>query len=99
MSLVSSSKSEPSVIGSEKCQMVEIIQYSCELERSQTEGPVVRCFPWSRLFRICPGLPAVEMTKFLNVDEGGVVELPADINPPSGKPWNRVVRHDSSVDS
>ncbi|KAH7878236.1 uncharacterized protein C8R40DRAFT_1091916 [Lentinula edodes] len=52
MSLVSSSKSEPSVIGSEKCRMVEIIQYSCELERSQTEGPVVRCFPLSRLFRI-----------------------------------------------
>ncbi|KAJ4468731.1 hypothetical protein J3R30DRAFT_3553620 [Lentinula aciculospora] len=90
-------KSGPA-IGSKNCQIAEIIQYSCELEQSRTAGgPIVRCFPFSRLFKICPGFSAVELTKVLNVDEGGVVELPVAIKQPSGKPWNKVGRYDGSA--
>ncbi|KAJ3967940.1 hypothetical protein EV361DRAFT_806437 [Lentinula raphanica] len=61
------------------CQIMEIIQYNCELELSQTENPVIRCFPLSRMFRICSGRPGVELTRSLTVNEDGVVELPTNI--------------------
>ncbi|KAJ3799289.1 hypothetical protein GGU11DRAFT_514916 [Lentinula aff. detonsa] len=96
MSPSSSSKSESSTSRSEKCRIAEIIQYTCELEQSQTEGHVIRCFPLSRLFKICPGRPGIELTKVLNVDEGGVVELPDNIKQPIGKLWHEVIRHGSS---
>ncbi|KAF9071857.1 hypothetical protein BDP27DRAFT_1186196, partial [Rhodocollybia butyracea] len=58
------------------CSIQEIVQYSCELEKVGAEGSVIRCFPLSRLFKMCPGLPAVEVTTVLNIDENGAVENP-----------------------
>ncbi|KIK70086.1 hypothetical protein GYMLUDRAFT_34549 [Collybiopsis luxurians FD-317 M1] len=86
---MASSPKEP-----ERCPIAEIVQYSCELELARTDGPVIRCFPLSRLFKMCPGRPAVEMTNTLNVDENGIVENATDINQPRGKLWQKVIRYE-----
>ncbi|KAF5390073.1 hypothetical protein D9757_003753 [Collybiopsis confluens] len=80
----------------EKCPIAEIVQYSCELELAQTDAPVIRCFPVSRFFQMCPGhgRAAVELTTVLNIDENGNVGTATDVRQPSGKIWRKVVRYD-----
>ncbi|KAJ8073734.1 hypothetical protein PM082_012012 [Marasmius tenuissimus] len=77
-----------------KCHIEEIMQYSCDASISQGGKPLIRCFPISRLFRICQGKPAVEITRVVDVDADGAVSLPKDISSilPSGKPWREVHR-------
>ncbi|KAG7091973.1 hypothetical protein E1B28_008362 [Marasmius oreades] len=89
-------RSEPET----KCYVSEIMQYSCDLAMSQGGKPLIRCFPISRLFRICQGIPAVEITRVADVDDKGMVRIPQDVSAalPTGKPWREVTRYvDPSV--
>ncbi|OBZ78297.1 hypothetical protein A0H81_02441 [Grifola frondosa] len=52
----------------EKCRLAEIVQYSCDAEVTSEGQPQLRCWPIPRIFRICPGRPAVELTRFVDVD-------------------------------
>ncbi|KAH7882824.1 hypothetical protein F5I97DRAFT_134074 [Phlebopus sp. FC_14] len=81
-----------------KCPLLEIailVQYSCESEKLPNGRLRPHCFPVSRLFRMCPERPAVEITRFCNVDiDTGAVELPDDRTPlPEGKLWRDVHLH------
>ncbi|KAK7451075.1 hypothetical protein VKT23_012751 [Stygiomarasmius scandens] len=62
--------------------------------------PFIHCFPISRLFRMCPGLPAVEITKTVYVNDDGEITLPKDLDAilPRGKAWRDVVRNEPSED-
>ncbi|KAI0067453.1 hypothetical protein BV25DRAFT_1819797 [Artomyces pyxidatus] len=73
----------------QRCRIAEIVQYSCE----NTEAGQLHCFPIPRIFRMCPGRPAVEITRFVNIDlETGAVEIPpADQALPKAKVWRDVV--------
>ncbi|KAF9456870.1 hypothetical protein BDZ94DRAFT_1176770 [Collybia nuda] len=79
------------------CQIAEIVQYTCEIESNGG----MNCFPIPRIFRLCSGRPAVEITRLVNIDmETGEVEVPAD---PSkiivkGKAWRDVTRYDTKSD-
>ncbi|ESK88085.1 hypothetical protein Moror_10733 [Moniliophthora roreri MCA 2997] len=61
-----------------KCRISEIMQYSCDAEASPEGKPTIRCFPISRLFRICEGRPAAEITRMVDVGDDGVVNFPGD---------------------
>ncbi|KAI0790347.1 hypothetical protein C8Q75DRAFT_112056 [Abortiporus biennis] len=64
---------------SEKCRLAEILQYSCDVEISGT-GPQYHCWPIPRIFRICPGRPAVEVTRYVHVNgDTGEVIVPATL--------------------
>ncbi|KAE9398068.1 hypothetical protein BT96DRAFT_822535 [Gymnopus androsaceus JB14] len=100
---------------SEGCQLAEIVQYSCELDVSQASPviscvPLSRLFrmqvgisctfnPLTCFDFRCPGFPAVELTKVLNVDENGGVETPTNMHQPSGKAWRKIVLHDQASGS
>lgn len=82
-----------------KCQLAEIVQYTCKLERSPRGKPQIHCVPIPRFFKMClhhspnvsfppityvdlasrcSGIPAVEITRIVNVDmDTGVVTLPS----------------------
>ncbi|KAJ6610990.1 hypothetical protein B0H10DRAFT_2058022 [Mycena sp. CBHHK59/15] len=84
-----------------KCRIAEITQYSCVPKRNRLGRPMVHCTPIPRLFRICPGQPAMEVTRVLNIDlTTGFVEMPKALGQklPNGKAWRDVVRHDSSIE-
>jgi len=36
-----------------KCELLELVQYKCEVEEPRTRESVVRCWPVERLFRRC----------------------------------------------
>ncbi|EIN08794.1 hypothetical protein PUNSTDRAFT_52272 [Punctularia strigosozonata HHB-11173 SS5] len=77
------------------CRIFEILQYNCE-----PEGTGYHCFPISRIFRICDGRPAIEITRFVDVDvKTGAVELPSDPSQilPKGRPWRDVVRYNTKT--
>ncbi|KAJ7336440.1 hypothetical protein B0H14DRAFT_2933778 [Mycena olivaceomarginata] len=77
-----------------QCRIAEIMQYSCV-----PKNATVHCVPIPRLFRICPGRPAVEVTRVLNVDlTTGYVEMPRHLEQklPEGKAWADVIRYDTS---
>ncbi|CAK5272222.1 unnamed protein product [Mycena citricolor] len=79
-----------------ECRISEIMQYICTPQRGAF-GPSVHCTPVPRLFRICPNIPAVEVTRVLNIDLAtGDVAVPKDLSSqlPTGKAWCDVVKHD-----
>ncbi|KAL4247476.1 hypothetical protein ABKN59_007945 [Abortiporus biennis] len=83
---------------SEKCRLAEILQYSCDVEISGT-GPQYHCWPIPRIFRICPGRPAVEVTRYVHVNgDTGEVIVPATLNQqlPKAKQWRDVIHRDPS---
>ncbi|PWZ01578.1 hypothetical protein BCV70DRAFT_149832, partial [Testicularia cyperi] len=64
------------------CKLAELVQYHCEL-RSKSR---LVCQPLDRIFRICPGRPAVEVTHIVEFDEHGKPYLPRHLEeamPPS----------------
>ncbi|KAL4071265.1 hypothetical protein V8B97DRAFT_1962188 [Scleroderma yunnanense] len=74
-----------------KCHILEIVQYSCETEENQRGQVVPHCFPIPRLFKLCPGRPAVEITTMSKISETGEIEIPSDNTElPRGKPWHEV---------
>ncbi|TFK89903.1 hypothetical protein K466DRAFT_485816 [Polyporus arcularius HHB13444] len=82
----------------EKCRLAEVLQYKCTLEQEADGRPTVRCLPVPRIFRICPNRPAVEMTRFIDVDleTGAVRDIPSESSSvlPKGKPWRDVLKYE-----
>jgi len=79
-----------------KCRIAELVQYTCELEKLENGRSQVHCFPIPRIFRICSGRPAVEITKLVSIDEKtGEIEIPATASEtlPKAKPWRDVTRY------
>ncbi|KAI0635313.1 hypothetical protein C8Q77DRAFT_696980 [Trametes polyzona] len=64
---------------SKKCRLAEIVQYKCDPEqRTSAAPPQWHCLPVIRIFRICQGRPAVEITKFIDMNvETGAVQVPS----------------------
>ncbi|KNZ76937.1 hypothetical protein J132_10884 [Termitomyces sp. J132] len=57
---------------SSPCRIAEIVQFSCRQHHKGND-----CYPIPRFFRICPGRPAVEITKFVDFNEAtGLVQVP-----------------------
>ncbi|KAF8126218.1 hypothetical protein EV363DRAFT_1157022 [Boletus edulis] len=75
-----------------KCRLLEIVQYSCELEKVSSGEVGTHCFPFSRIFQICPHRPAVEITRYITIDaKTGEIEIPdGQSSLPKGKPWRDV---------
>jgi len=72
------------------CKLAEILQYECTMENKRS---ALVCYPLSRVFRICPGLPAVEITAFLRLDERtGNMVIPNNVNAimPKTRPWRDI---------
>ncbi|KIJ63738.1 hypothetical protein HYDPIDRAFT_112675 [Hydnomerulius pinastri MD-312] len=93
MSLASSDHLDKTVSSSRsRCQLLEIVQYSCEPEKLPSGAIRPHCFPIPRIFRICPDRPAQEITKFTTIDmKTGEIELPDQNNPlPKAKRWQDV---------
>ncbi|PCH44964.1 hypothetical protein WOLCODRAFT_77530 [Wolfiporia cocos MD-104 SS10] len=83
-----------------KCRLAEIVQYRCDAEQTQRGEPQFHCWPIPRIFRICPGRPAVEMTRFIDVDMStGEISIPPESSQtlPKGKPWRDVMRNDEEL--
>ncbi|KXN84117.1 hypothetical protein AN958_00442 [Leucoagaricus sp. SymC.cos] len=61
------------------CRIAEIVQYSCNVERDANGNPQTHCFPIPRIFKLCRGRPAVEITKLVDIDLAtGEVIIPPD---------------------
>ncbi|GBE87532.1 hypothetical protein BKA93DRAFT_824488 [Sparassis latifolia] len=85
----------PSPQGS--CRLAELVQYKCELEVSNVGVSQYHCWPIMRIFRICPGRPAVELTRFaeVNADTGEISAPPeSSAKLPKGKPWRDIVHNE-----
>ncbi|KAI1798065.1 hypothetical protein LXA43DRAFT_876313 [Ganoderma leucocontextum] len=83
----------------EQCRLAEIVQYRCDAERADGGRAQMHCLPVPRIFRICRNRPAVEMTRFVDVDlETGAIHIPAQASQvlPKGKPWRDVVRYEDT---
>ncbi|KAF9493746.1 hypothetical protein BDN71DRAFT_1449790 [Pleurotus eryngii] len=82
----------------DECRIAELLQYTCD--HTVSEGrPLVHCFPIPRMFRLCQGKPAVEITRFVQVDlNTGEVELPPKPGKviPEGRPWREIRRYEGS---
>jgi len=68
------------------CRLAEIVQYHCVARENV-------CYPIPRIFRLCPGQAAVEITTVVSMDlETGDVVIPRDLERklPTGKPWPAV---------
>ncbi|KAK0445154.1 hypothetical protein EV421DRAFT_1797945 [Armillaria borealis] len=71
------------------CQIAEIVQYSCKPSKTKEGKRVVDCFPIVRLFRICAGRPAVEITRVVTISDQGEVIIPSNIESvPSKGPFH-----------
>ncbi|KAF8601586.1 hypothetical protein BDV93DRAFT_524763 [Ceratobasidium sp. AG-I] len=59
-----------------KCRIAEIEQFKCAPVVDLDGHTRMHCIPVPRIFRICPGRPAVEITTLVNVNlETGDVEI------------------------
>ncbi|KAI0685763.1 hypothetical protein BC835DRAFT_1289481 [Cytidiella melzeri] len=79
-----------------QCRIAEIVQYDCDQETESSGRPRFRCWPVPRIFRLCPGRPAVEITRYVDTTEGtGAVKVPSESSRilPKGKPWRDVHRY------
>jgi len=62
---------------SKRCRIAEVLQYDCTVKEGE-KGPT--CFPFPRVFRLCPGKPVVEITAFVDVDMNtGEVTVPDNV--------------------
>ncbi|KAF8709754.1 hypothetical protein AX14_013482 [Amanita brunnescens Koide BX004] len=83
-----------------RCRIAEVVQYMCDMQKASSSSEIV-CVPFPRLFRLCPGQPATEITTIANINlETGEVELPTNANIRSkikGKEWKKVTRHEDNI--
>ncbi|KAF9475724.1 hypothetical protein BDN70DRAFT_883350 [Pholiota conissans] len=82
-----------------ECRIAEIVQHTCHLAPNRRGEQIMQCFPILRIFRLCKGQPAVEITKFVNVDpKDGGIEIPAGFRTKAiqARPWREVIRYDHS---
>ncbi|KAI0797225.1 hypothetical protein BC629DRAFT_1286002 [Irpex lacteus] len=81
-----------------KCRLAEIVQFDCDQETDSSGTPRFHCWPVPRIFRLCPGRPAIEITRYVDTHEGtGAVKLSSEASQilPKGKPWRDVRRYDN----
>ncbi|KAI8986751.1 hypothetical protein BD414DRAFT_440212 [Trametes punicea] len=81
------------------CRLAEIVQYHCDPPHDPAD-PQWHCLPVIRIFRICKDRPAVELTRFVQVNvETGAVHIPSQSSQvlPKGKPWRDVTRHEHTL--
>jgi len=84
-----------------KCRIAEIMQYDCDVEQDVAGRAQVHCWPVPRIFRICPGRPAVEITRYVNTNAlTGLVKPSPELSQflPKGKPWRDVKRFEVESD-
>lgn len=61
------------------CRFAEIVQYCCRVEKNSSGAPEAHCSPIPRIFKLCHGLAAVEITKLVGTDlTTGEVVIPSD---------------------
>ncbi|KAK0204033.1 hypothetical protein DFS33DRAFT_855267 [Desarmillaria ectypa] len=74
------------------CQIAEIVQYTCKSSRNKWGRPAVDCSPIVRLFRICAGGPAIEITRVVTISDQGELIIPSNIDKilPKGKPFSEI---------
>jgi len=86
--------------GHGKCRIAEFVQYRCDVEKGAYGQPQFHCWPVPRIFRICPGRPAVEITRFVDVDmHTGEISIPPESSQalPKGKAWRDVHRYEDKA--
>ncbi|EKM75802.1 hypothetical protein AGABI1DRAFT_116134 [Agaricus bisporus var. burnettii JB137-S8] len=80
------------------CRLGEIVQFVCNLEQDAGGQPQIHCFPLPRIFKLCPGSPAVEITKLVDIDLAtGEVVVPPDASSQKlvvKATWKDVHRHE-----
>ncbi|KAH9040521.1 hypothetical protein EDB84DRAFT_1267445 [Lactarius hengduanensis] len=77
------------------CQIAELLQFSCQIQLSDRGHQQFHCFPIPRLFRLCQGEPAIEITRVASTDPStGKVNITGDVvqQLPKAKKWKDVVR-------
>ncbi|KAI0292897.1 hypothetical protein BC826DRAFT_911193 [Russula brevipes] len=77
------------------CQIAEILQYSCEVQTRGHGFQQFHCFPVPRIFMLCQGQPAVEITRVVKMDTStGEVDVPRDVvqRLPKAKQWKDIIR-------
>ncbi|OSD08179.1 hypothetical protein PYCCODRAFT_1358328 [Trametes coccinea BRFM310] len=83
----------------QKCRLAEIVQYRCDPPQDSNH-PQWHCLPIIRIFRICQNRPAVELTRFVEINvETGAVHVPSQSSQvlPKGKAWRDVIRYEHAV--
>ncbi|KAI0674453.1 hypothetical protein C8Q78DRAFT_1067470 [Trametes maxima] len=83
-----------------KCRLAEIVQFKCEPGQQPNGPPQWHCLPVIRIFRICQNRPAVELTRFVDMNvETGAVQVPPQLSRtlPKGKAWRDVVRYEDEI--
>ncbi|KAN0127227.1 hypothetical protein V8E53_014947 [Lactarius tabidus] len=78
-----------------RCQIAEILQFSCQIQISDYGHQQFHCFPVPRIFKLCQGEPAIEITRVVSTDPStGKVYINNDVvqQLPKAKKWKDVVR-------
>ncbi|TEB23603.1 hypothetical protein FA13DRAFT_1639690, partial [Coprinellus micaceus] len=81
------------------CRLAEILQYMCSLESDKRSGKrQLVCTQVPRIFQLCPGRPAVEVTRVANIDlNTGEVGVSAEnVSQIKAKDWIDVVRYSAA---
>ncbi|EIW55468.1 uncharacterized protein TRAVEDRAFT_130257 [Trametes versicolor FP-101664 SS1] len=85
---------------SKKCRLAEIVQFKCEPGLQADGPPQWHCLPVIRIFRICQDRPAVELTKFVDMNvETGAVQVPPQSSQvlPKAKLWRDITRYEDKA--
>ncbi|KAI0280392.1 hypothetical protein BGY98DRAFT_914762 [Russula aff. rugulosa BPL654] len=80
---------------SQGCQIAEILQFTCEMQATKHETQRFHCFPIPRLFMLCQGQPAVEITRIVKLNPStGEVDVPQDVceKLPKARQWKDIIR-------
>ncbi|KAF5340352.1 hypothetical protein D9611_007924 [Ephemerocybe angulata] len=78
------------------CRLAEILQYMCSLEQGKLSGKRrLFCTQVPRIFQLCPGRPAVEVTRVANINlVTGEVDVPPQASQIiKAKDWSSVIRY------
>ncbi|KII91134.1 hypothetical protein PLICRDRAFT_37830 [Plicaturopsis crispa FD-325 SS-3] len=84
-----------------KCLLTEIVQFTCEAPALVNGQPKVHCFPVPRIFKTCPGRPAVEITTLVDIDlKTGEIDVTPEASEthPKARLWRDVTRYPSEDD-
>ncbi|KAJ3503441.1 hypothetical protein NMY22_g18250 [Coprinellus aureogranulatus] len=79
-----------------ECRLAEILQYMCNLEfDKKSRKQQLVCTQVPRIFRLCPGRPAVEVTRVadINMATGEVTVSEANLAQIKAKDWINVERY------
>ncbi|KAI0305135.1 hypothetical protein B0F90DRAFT_1625110 [Multifurca ochricompacta] len=85
----------PSTESSQGCRIAEILQFYCEVQSSGYGSQQFHCFPIPRIFRLCQGESAIEITRVVKIDTStGEVNIPHDVvqQLPKAKQWKDIIR-------